>query len=118
MITEQDSDEESSDDEDPIVIRMLDSMLPKNTQTPEDLQKLQDNWPTPEQIKQQIKHLCNRDFAKQSLEKWNEKELLRMENCERLFEKIKIYLRKQVEKKTKATFNPLFNHLKTQMIER
>jgi hypothetical protein len=40
MITEQDSDEESSDDEDPIVIRMLDSMLPKNTQTPEELQKL------------------------------------------------------------------------------
>jgi hypothetical protein len=31
LVSEGDSEIESSDDEDPIIIRMLDSMLPKNT---------------------------------------------------------------------------------------
>jgi uncharacterized protein (UPF0262 family) len=56
-----------------------------------------------------------KEFAKESNDRWNRKELERMEICEKLFKKIKIYLKKRVEKQEKSTFNPLYEVLKDDM---
>jgi hypothetical protein len=67
---------------------MLDSMLPKNTQTPLELHRLQETWPTPDEIRYQLREVFKKEFAKESNDRWNRKELERLEICEKLFKKI------------------------------